>query len=570
MEIQMRSDGNSKGNKNSLGIGKNSNSRKISKTNTKKSCVKGTPGSKSHLPRSKIPQLQNVSSVKDAQNGKFGAPKPLVKLPCSTNKIPKGLERHIMKPLNVIRPKSTTKSNVNLLKSTTKSVNVYRNDNSSPSFELKGDLKKNETIAATKLNNKISVETKIIGHAAREVITATKELAMVTEVDQKTSHENEALFHTKSNEIGYIPSSNPIQGNIPSYMTGAIPKTTQQDMKSNNDSSMRAKSNIKNKNRGKSNEDEEKFEELKLSAATTFHPDGIAETLKELDQQMESENSMSKPSKHKIKEDKTTMKKKHPKSKKTSRTNHEEGKEDKLNDFENSSDTMYGLKKIDKYLCSLSGGEAQKLQHKNDASNLDAIDVTEKIHTPNINLETQSFPLSSNCPAHTDVSFLLGNSAASKISSSQKSIAEKWKQKPVSPIDSQSTTSKKPQCNQMEKDNILPDASEKNVTDIDKYKLIWQDDTVNPNTVQKEEVSLEETDIIEEFSCPICYEVLLAPQQLDPCKHIFCDPCLRRMADAPRSEAAGCPMCRAEIKSCTTNEGEFNNEQNFLGWIILC
>ena len=66
----------------------------------------------------------------------------------------------------------------------------------------------------------------------------------------------------------------------------------------------------------------------------------------------------------------------------------------------------------------------------------------------------------------------------------------------------------------------------------------------------------DEDDIIEELSCPICYEALHVPQVLDPCKHIFCDPCLRRMADAPRSEAAGCPMCRTEIKSCTTNIGK--------------
>ena len=77
----------------------------------------------------------------------------------------------------------------------------------------------------------------------------------------------------------------------------------------------------------------------------------------------------------------------------------------------------------------------------------------------------------------------------------------------------------------------------------------------------------DENDIIDELSCPICYEALHVPQELDPCKHVFCDPCLRRMADAPRTEAAGCPMCRTEIKSCTTSIGKYRSKRKkiFLG-----
>ena len=554
MEIQIKSDGHSKENKNSLFIGKNSSNRRISKTSSKQSYLKGTSASKSHLPRIKTTPIQKLPSITDAQNGKSGASKPLVKLSSSTNKTSKELERHKIKPVNVIRQKSATKPNMNLLKSTTKSVKAYRNNYSPQTFEPKRDLKNNDILAAIKIDNKVSPKTKIIGNSARGVITATKELAMLTEVDHKISQENTAQLHTKSNEKrGYF------EGNKPSYMTGAVPKISKQDIESVNAGSMREKSTSKNKNGNESDEDEEELE--KVIPISSFHRDRIAETLKELDQQMESENSKSmlKPSKNYIKEEKTTMKKKNSKSKKASRKNHEEEKDDKLNDFENTlevpNDTPYGLKKIDKYLCSLSGGEAQKLPHRNDTQNLDAIDVTEKIHTPTIHLEAQSFPHSSNTPRDSDVNFLLGNSAASKISSSQKSIAEKWKQKPVSPTDSQTTTSTEYQCNSMEKNNVVPDVIKDTIKDVDKDQIIRQDDPLNLNAAQKQEESIEENDIIEEFSCPICYEVLLVPQQLDPCKHIFCDPCLRRMADAPRTEPAGCPMCRSEIKSCTTNQG---------------
>ena len=37
---------------------------------------------------------------------------------------------------------------------------------------------------------------------------------------------------------------------------------------------------------------------------------------------------------------------------------------------------------------------------------------------------------------------------------------------------------------------------------------------------------------MEELLCPICYELLHRPHSLNPCKHIFCDPCLRRLNGA--------------------------------------
>ena len=275
MDIRIKSDGQSKGNKSSVVIDKNSNNRKISKTTSKKNNLKGTSGTKSHLPRLKTTQPQKLSSIKDTHNSKLGSSKPVLKLQCSTSKPAKDLGLRNIKPVNIVRPKSTTKSNVNLLKPTTKSVNVYRNTYSSQAFELKGNLKNNDTVTAIKFDNKISGGTKIIGHAAREVITATKELAMLTEADKKISQDNAALLHTKSTE-----KRRNLDGNRSSYIMGAIPKISKKDRKSDHAWSFGEKSNIENKNGYESKEDEENIEQL--NASSSFHRDRIAETLKEV------------------------------------------------------------------------------------------------------------------------------------------------------------------------------------------------------------------------------------------------------------------------------------------------
>ena len=140
MDIRIKSDVQSKGNKSSLVIDTNSNNRKFSKTNSKKNNSKGTSGTKSHLPRLKTAQPKKVSAIKDGHNSKSGSSKPVLKLQCSTSKPAKDLGLRNIKTPNIVRPKSTTKSNVNLLKPTTKSVSVYRNNYSSQAFELKGNL----------------------------------------------------------------------------------------------------------------------------------------------------------------------------------------------------------------------------------------------------------------------------------------------------------------------------------------------------------------------------------------------------------------------------------------------
>ena len=52
---------------------------------------------------------------------------------------------------------------------------------------------------------------------------------------------------------------------------------------------------------------------------------------------------------------------------------------------------------------------------------------------------------------------------------------------------------------------------------------------------------------LENNRCAICLDLLFNPHQLDPCQHIFCEPCLRRLSGARITK---CPMCRTRIQQC--------------------
>ncbi|XP_067653519.1 E3 ubiquitin-protein ligase RNF180-like [Haliotis asinina] len=61
---------------------------------------------------------------------------------------------------------------------------------------------------------------------------------------------------------------------------------------------------------------------------------------------------------------------------------------------------------------------------------------------------------------------------------------------------------------------------------------------------------IEET-ILEEHECPVCLDLFLHPHVCDPCGHVFCETCLRHLAqESDNSTAFPCPMCRILIKSC--------------------
>lgn len=55
--------------------------------------------------------------------------------------------------------------------------------------------------------------------------------------------------------------------------------------------------------------------------------------------------------------------------------------------------------------------------------------------------------------------------------------------------------------------------------------------------------------------CPVCLDLLHDPCLAVPCKHVFCDPCLRRLGSKNPMNTF-CPMCRQRILFCQANAGE--------------
>ena len=65
------------------------------------------------------------------------------------------------------------------------------------------------------------------------------------------------------------------------------------------------------------------------------------------------------------------------------------------------------------------------------------------------------------------------------------------------------------------------------------------------------------TDLMEypdHLICPICLELLFSPFCVKPCEHVFCEPCLRRLA-RPCPTNTACPLCREIIGACTPAAG---------------
>ncbi|XP_042237063.1 uncharacterized protein LOC121876174 [Homarus americanus] len=65
-----------------------------------------------------------------------------------------------------------------------------------------------------------------------------------------------------------------------------------------------------------------------------------------------------------------------------------------------------------------------------------------------------------------------------------------------------------------------------------------------------DEVTTDDEDQPPEYlKCPVCLDVLYSPLVARPCGHIFCEPCLRRLA-RPNPTHTLCPMCRQIIGQC--------------------
>uniref|UniRef100_A0A3P8UK64 RING-type domain-containing protein n=1 Tax=Cynoglossus semilaevis TaxID=244447 RepID=A0A3P8UK64_CYNSE len=55
--------------------------------------------------------------------------------------------------------------------------------------------------------------------------------------------------------------------------------------------------------------------------------------------------------------------------------------------------------------------------------------------------------------------------------------------------------------------------------------------------------------------CPVCLDVFFRPHSCKPCGHVFCEPCLRRVAKN-RARSTPCPLCRSIISYTDVNKGE--------------
>ena len=532
-------------------IAKYPSSNQISKKDTKKGYSKSTKRSRPSLPKSRPTEQQKTVSLKTSVSNKSSTSISLRR--SSRIRTSKSALANTKSGDNVRVKSSLSKTSVDKTSSKTMDERkdifpIYKGTLSKIGDE-KSKLNEQKVMKSVpeskeKCLNKSDNKTSA---SERELNSAIRDLTKLTKLDQ-------SLNKTNNDRPGAKVSNSMIEKEYrkPDSTSGAIPKVWNTvDDKSNihPERNKRHKRDIQ----PEENKDLDKHcgngnEPTTINSPYSIHRERIIDTLKELDQEIEDEahQSISKKASASKKGKKVVTKKKILK------------KDEDLPDIK--SDTPLGMpsgtKKMDKYLCSLSGGEVRQATNVGEHLNDDAVDITEKVHASNVNLEPNSFPQSSNCPTDNDVSFLLGNAAANNISTSQKSIAEKWKQKNITEnevqikaSDQYSGRSKKAEL------DISSSINENAFTEARQGNL--PEKGVSNSEDEKVDKINEENEVIEELSCPICYEALHWPQQLDPCKHIFCDPCLRRMADAPRSEAAGCPMCRSEIKSCVTSTGVF-------------
>ena len=60
-----------------------------------------------------------------------------------------------------------------------------------------------------------------------------------------------------------------------------------------------------------------------------------------------------------------------------------------------------------------------------------------------------------------------------------------------------------------------------------------------------------------DLQCPVCLDLLYKPHSTKPCRHIFCETCLRRLSQA---QSVKCPICRTIIRECCFNEGIYSKK----------
>ncbi|XP_067651544.1 uncharacterized protein [Haliotis asinina] len=53
-----------------------------------------------------------------------------------------------------------------------------------------------------------------------------------------------------------------------------------------------------------------------------------------------------------------------------------------------------------------------------------------------------------------------------------------------------------------------------------------------------------------DFTCPVCLDLYHKPHLVNPCQHMFCEPCLRKLPSSALADNAVCPLCRQDIQAC--------------------
>ncbi|XP_069987454.1 uncharacterized protein [Penaeus vannamei] len=72
---------------------------------------------------------------------------------------------------------------------------------------------------------------------------------------------------------------------------------------------------------------------------------------------------------------------------------------------------------------------------------------------------------------------------------------------------------------------------------------------VLPSEELQDDSSEDSDKIPKDLMCPVCLDLLYSPLKVQPCGHIFCEPCLRRIAH-PNPTNTLCPLCRHIIGQC--------------------
>ena len=78
--------------------------------------------------------------------------------------------------------------------------------------------------------------------------------------------------------------------------------------------------------------------------------------------------------------------------------------------------------------------------------------------------------------------------------------------------------------------------------------------------IKRQALNVEEGISFEEYSCPICYELLLEPLRLPQCHHVLCRSCcVKMLRNKPTSRT--CPICRGEIpKTYDAENADIDND----------